>query len=224
MRWTRSLLTLGVALLGACRPAPVPVAAPEPEPPAPVRVFPAPDTVWTATPGVTLRTDSAELSIARPLTRLDVIGADSLALRVRCIYCGEKVEEGWVQRDAVISAVARHDSLATGSVAGFALAVRQGAATRDLVALWPLMSTDFAFTALAAYGRDRAQSSWVSDNFRTLDQLPGLLDAGLTPLGDWWVAPPAFARVVGYRGLRAGFRRTAEGKWEWVYLVQGERP
>ena len=32
------------------------------------------------------------------------------------------------------------------------------------------------------------------------------------------------ARSLAYRGLRAGFRRTVEGRWEWVYLVQGERP
>jgi len=224
MRWTRSVLTLGIALLGACRSAPPPPPPPAPPPPPPVRVFAAPDTVWTVRPGVALRMDSAEVGIARPLTRLDVVGADSLSLRVRCVYCGEQMVEGWVPRVDVISAVPPRDSLATGSVAAFALAVRQGAAQRDLVALWPLMSTDFAFTSLASYGRDRAQSSWISENFRSLDQLPGLLDAGLTPLGDWWVAPPAFARSVGYRALRAGFHRTAEGKWEWVYLVQGERP
>ena len=129
-----------------------------------------------------------------------------------------------MHRAAVIAAIPPGDWVVHGSAAAFALALRQGAARRDLVALWPLMSTDFAFSPLASYGRDRAQSSWISDNFRALDQLPALLDAGLTPLGDWWVAPPAFARIVGYRALRAGFRKAADGKWEWVYLVQGERP
>lgn len=221
MRRKSLIPILGLALIGACRSGPPPLAAP---PPPPARTFAAPDTVWTARPGVTMRGDSAGIAIARPFTRLEVIGADSLSLRVRCLYCGERVEEGWVPRGDVISTDAPADSVTTGSVARFALAVRQAAVQRDLVAVWPLMSTDFAFSSLGSYGRDKALSSWTSENFHTLDRLPALLDAGLSPLGEWWVAPPAFARSFDYRALRAGFRRTAAGRWEWVYLVQGERP
>src|SRR5688500_12363645 len=189
MRRKSLSLMLGIVLAGACRSAPPPVA-PAPAPtPAPARVFPAPDTVWTARAGVALRGDSAEIAIARPFTRLEVVGADSLSLRVRCVYCGERVEEGWVARADVISADSPADSVLSGSVAAFAMAVRRAAVQRDLVAVWPLMATDFAFSSLGTYGRDKALSSWTSENFRTLDQLPGLLDAGLSPLGEWWVAP-----------------------------------
>ena len=222
MRRTILSLMLGTALAAACRGAPPP--APLPPPPAPARTFPPPDTVGTARPGVAMRGDSTEIAIARPFTRLEVIGADSLSLRVRCVYCGERVEEGWVPRDQLISTDAPADSVMTGSVARFALAVRQAAVQRDLVAAWPLMAADFSFSSLGSYGKDKALSSWTSENFHSLDQLPALLDAGLSPLGEWWVAPPGFARSFDYRALRAGFRRTREGRWEWVYLVQGERP
>jgi hypothetical protein len=220
MRGRSQYLIAGVALLTACQPAPRPVA-PAPVPVAPViAAVPAPDTVWTAGAGVVLRREGAEIQLARPFMRLDVIGADSVSLLVRCAACPDTIP-GWVRRDQVIHESAAGDS---AGVAHFALAVRRAAAQRDIITLRPMMATDFAFSALGSYGRDQALSSWISESFRTLDLVPGLLDGGLTLLNGWWVAPPGFANTFDYRALRLGFHQDRSGRWEWGYLVQGERP
>ena len=221
MDWSRVTIAAGLLLLGACRSSPPPPAI-QPLPP-PARVFPAPDTVWTAREAVVLRTASGDTLVPRPFTRLDVFGADSLSLQVRCAPCGDSVA-GWVDRTAVIHQPISLDSAAAGELAPFALAVRAAAIQHDQVALRRVMALDFSFSALGIYGRDRALSSWFSENFRALDRVPGMLDAGLTHLNGSWVAPPAFATSFDYRGLRLGFRRTPEGRWEWLYLVQGENP
>ena len=223
MCWRRESLLAGLALVCGCQSAPPP-APPPVVPPAPVvAVVPAPDTVWTADAGVVLRTEGAEIQLSRPFMRLDVIGADSVALLVRCAACPDTAR-GWVRRDRVIHETTEADSVGSLDVARFALMVRRAAAQHDIIALRPVMTTDFSFSALGSYGRDQALSSWISEDFRTLDRVPPLLDAGLTLLNGWWVAPPAFASTVGYRGLRLGFRKNAAGRWEWGYLVQGERP
>lgn len=191
--------------------------------PPPARVFPAPDTVWTAREAIVLRTASGETLIPRPFTRLDVFAADSLSLQVRCAGCGDSVV-GWVERTAVIHQPIPLDSAAGGEPAQFALAVRAAAIQHDQVALRRVMALDFSFSALGAYGRDRALASWFSENFRSLDRVPAMLDAGLTLLNGSWVAPPGFATSFDYRGLRLGFRRTPAERWEWLYLVQGENP
>lgn len=222
MRWSRGFVALGLLLAGACRSAP-PRDLPAPTPLPLARVFPAPDTVWTTREGVVLRTPGGDAILRRPFTRLDVFGADSLSLQVRCAVCGDSLA-GWVERSAVIHEPTSLDSAAVGDLAGFALAVRAAAVARDQIGLRRVMSTDFSFSALGTYGRDLALSSWFSENFRTLDRVPAMLDAGLSSLNGLWVAPPAFAMTADYRGLRLGFHRTADGRWEWTYLVQGENP
>lgn len=196
---------------------------PSPPPPAPAAgaAMPAPDTVWTARDSVELRGDSRGYWLPRAFTRLEVVGADSTTLLVRCALCADGAG-GRVARSQVIHEPLPIESLAAASHAELALALRAAAVAHDLDTLYPLMSRDFSFSSLGASGRDLAVASWRSENFRTLERLPELLDRGISRLGDLWVAPPEYATQYEYRPLRTGFRRSEAGRWEWVFLVRGE--
>lgn len=218
------MVTAGALLLGAgCRtvPPPPPPPAPPPEPVVEPVSYPYPDTAWTALPRVVLSDSSGSWAIEGLLTKLIVVGGDSASLRARCAICDDTVYR-WVSREEVIYEVPPVDSTTTGSIAEFAFAVRQAAVTRNMEAIWPLLAPDFTFGALSTSGKDRAVMAWMSDNFSTLDVVPGMLDAGLTEMGTWWVAPAAYARAFDYRGPRIGFTRTREGRWEWAFFVEGE--
>ena len=66
------------------------------------------------------------------------------------------------------------------------------------------------------------QNLRYSEQYRTLDRMPFVLDRGVatvvgTPV---WAAPPDYAADSRYGDLRAGFRRGPQG-WEWIFLVRG---
>lgn len=208
-----------LALVAACQrpppppaPLPTPVLAPTPA---------IPDTVWTREVGAVLRRDGGAVALPRPLTRLEVIRGDSASLLVRCGLCQDTVP-GWIGRGEVLHETARPHDAATRSLAEFALAVRTAAAGHDLTELRPVMAMDFSFSAIGSYGRDLALRSWEWERHRTLDEAVRLIDGGLVPYRDWWVAPADFATRHDYRGLRLGFRQDAQGRWEWVFLMRGE--
>jgi hypothetical protein len=213
---------LAAFVLAGCVPAQLSVPPPEsvllPAPPA---RYSAPDTVWTDAPDRALRRDAAPYVLRRAFTRLEVLEADSAELLVQCTVCGEPVI-GWVARNQVIHAPTTPDSAAVRSIAEFALAVRRAAIEQDPVALDRVLAHDFTFSSLGSYGRDLALMAWRSENYRTLSRVPALLDQGLSPMGEFWVAPPNFAERFGYSGFRLGFTRTAAGRWEWVFAVAGE--
>lgn len=209
---------LPLAGAAACHAAP---PAPPPPAPNPAPVAPAPDTVWTAAPGVVLRVDADSVVVSLPLTRLEVLASDSAGLRVRCAICAD-TRAGVVDTAAVIHRPALPETAAAGTLAEFALAVRHAAARRDLEALRSVMAPDFSFSMIGGHGRDNALEHWRWEDFRTLDRVPALLDSGLSPLHDFWVAPLEYASVLQFTGLRLGFRRTPAGRWEWVFLMRGE--
>lgn len=211
-----SIALLAATLAAGCRPPP----PPPPVIPAPTAV-PAPDTVWTGRAGVELLGDERAFALPRAFTRLEVVGADSTTLLVRCALCTDGAA-GRVRRSEVIHEALPIESLSSSTQAELALALRRAAAAHDVDTLYPLMSQDFSFSSLGASGRDLAIASWRSENFRTLDRIPEMLDRGISPLGDLWVAPPEYATQHEYRPLRLGFRRNAAGRWEWVFLVRGE--
>jgi hypothetical protein len=213
-------------LLGGClasaahQPTPPPepaevVVEPEPEP------FPATE-VWTAREDVALHAgDGAEISIPNLLTRLDVVGRDSVGLLVRCVVCREPVE-GYVDEELVVFTHLPPEISAWSELTEFALSIRDAAERRDIDALRPVMAFDFSFSFLGSQTPEDAFAVWRSEQFATLDRLPGILDRGLaSPDGRIWSAPPAFVRELGYRGLRAGFRQRVDGRWEWLYLIEG---
>jgi hypothetical protein len=213
--------TLAVLLaLGACG-GPRTAVAPEPEPaPGLVPEFPHP-LAWTNRPHVPIRTDAAAEAVPLPFTRLNVLGVDTLGLRVRCLYCIPAVE-GWVARDAVVAEAAPPRVAAAAGLAEFVLAVREAAGRRDEAALHPVMATDFTFSLEGGGGPGNAFRRWEFQGFRALDNLPPLLDRGLATRDSViWAAPPAFVTDPEYRGPRAGFRRNAQGRWEWIFLVGG---
>lgn len=215
-----SILFVSVILLGCA-------ATPPPPPPAPAAAgydFPH-DTVWTARPEAALRVDSATtIALPHPLTALVVLAADSAGLHVRCLAC-ERNDEGRVGWGSVIFESAAPPDRVRGPLAEFALAVRSAAARRDIDALRQVMSPEFTFAFIGPQGREEAIAAWVDEGYATLDVLPALLDRGLATRDQLlWAAPPAHLLEIGYRGLRAGFRRNAAGEWEWLFLVRGERP
>jgi hypothetical protein len=194
---------------------------PPPLPAPPAYEFPH-ATVWTAFPGIHLVGDSLAVEIQRPFTALHVIDASREFLTVRCANC-EGAPVGRVRQRDVVFETRSPAEAAHASLAEFALAVRAAAERADTVALAAVMAPDFTFALTGAQGAERARAAWAAGGFRTLSEVPALLDRGLAPVGRGvWAAPPAFAEALGYHGLRTGFRRSAGGRWEWLFLVRGE--
>lgn len=168
--------------------------------------------------------DSATFTLPRPMMRLDVAGRDSLGrLQVTCAYCAAPVS-GAVHEADVVWEAGTPAVAAAGSLADFALAIRDAAAWRRTEALGPVMVSDFTFGLAAQRDRGVTMTAWAWENFRNLDQVPRLLDEGMVEIDrDFWVAPAEYADRPGYQGLRIGFRRDPEtGRWEWLFLVRGE--
>lgn len=205
-------------LLSSCSLLQPAASAPSPDEPQP----PAPPmrSVWTATPGLQIA-DSVAL---RPFTRLEVLTADSLGLQVRCSLC-PGAPEGVVRETDVVVRALPPEVAAWGSLAEFALSIREAAAERDVEALLPAMVDDFSYSFVGVQSPEVAVEVWRSEDFATLDEIPALLDLGLSSVdGRIWAAPPAFTEGLGYRGLRVGFRQRSDGRWEWLYAIRGIVP
>jgi hypothetical protein len=216
-------LVFPLLLLAGCStsPPPPPVAPPEPvEPP-----FEFPHAyVWSGRPGIELRVDSVTTAdIPRAHTRLDVIDADADGVVVRCARCAGSVEgrADWadVEWEALEPAAAAH-----GSISGFALAIRRAAERRDVEALRRVMARDFTYSLIGPQGREAALVVWQEEGFAALGEIARILDGGLaTRDGSLWAAPAEHLEEFGYRGYRVGFRATPDGRWEWTFLIRGER-
>ncbi|MGI9182392.1 MAG: hypothetical protein ACR2H9_18085, partial [Longimicrobiaceae bacterium] len=123
IRIVRAVTFLLVAFFGAC-------GGPPPPPPAPVvehvveevPPFPHPF-VWTPQASMQIRTETGWAVVPYLFSRLEVLGTDSLGLRVRCSFCPEPVE-GWVSREEVIYESPNPHLAAHGELAEFLLAVR----------------------------------------------------------------------------------------------------
>lgn len=176
-------------------------------------------------PEVAVRHNGSATAIPRPLMRLDVDGwAADGTLQVACAYCEGEVR-GSVPSGDVVWEPALPTEAVQGTIAEFALAVREAAAWRRVEELVPVMAADFTFGFSAQRDRALAPRAWEWEGYRSLDQVPRLIDEGLVSIGqDFWVAPVAYAERPGYTGLRLGFRRDPEtGGWEWLFLVRGEQ-
>ncbi len=216
------LLFLAVPAACAGRRAPPP---PPPPPPPVVEVepvappFPHPF-VWTMRTDQPIRTESGEVVVPYLFSRLEVLGNDSLGLRVRCSFCPVPVE-GWVSPEQVVYEPTTPDLAAHRGLAEFLLAVRDAAARRDLEALQPVMVRNFIAAFDGAEGPEDAITRWRWEGFRSLDQLPALLDRGVSTRDRRiWAAPPQYLNELNYRELRAGFWRAGD-RWEWLFLVSG---
>lgn len=222
-----------VMAAAACAPAPPPPAAPPPAPAIPP--FPA-AVVWSAKADLIVQpfpqaTDSAAVDasvesgvVPRPFTRLEVLGRDSLGLLVRCLVC-QQVADGYVDQEWVIYHAFPPEVAAWGTLSEFSLSIREAAVSRDLEGLMAVMAPDFSFSFVGVQSPGSALDVWASEDFRTLERIPELLDEGLsTTTGRIWSAPPAFTADLHYRGLRLGFRQRPDGRWEWLYLIAGIRP
>jgi hypothetical protein len=212
---------LPLLILTACSSSPPP--APAPEPVAPPFEFPHPS-VWTTRPGVEIRIDTVlAADIPRPFSRLDVIAADSTGAEVRCVPCGEPLQGRVAWSDLVYEA-GTPAAAAHGTIAEFALAIRDAAQRRDLEALRSVMARDFTYALIGPPGREMALAAWAAEGFLALDLVPQLLDRGLaTRDGNLWAAPAEHLEELGYQGYRLGFRASPDGRWEWIFLIRGER-
>lgn len=211
-------------LLAACAPQPAPAPqAPPPAPPPPPPP-PPPEVVWTARPEVPLHTDSGTVAIALTFSRLEISGRAEDGLYAYCEQCPGG-PRGVVLEDDVVAAPTTPVDAATGSAAEFALALRHAAAWGKVDSLAPVMVSDFTFGFSAQRDRAAALTAWGWENYRTLDQLPAVLDRGLTEIaGGLWVAPPEYAAAPNHTGVRTGFRRNSDtGRWEWLFLVGSEQ-
>jgi hypothetical protein len=86
-----------------------------------------------------------------------------------------------------------------------------------------MMAPDFSSGFVGPSNPDIAVAAWRSENFNSLDEAVKLLDQGLVQQrADLWVAPDAYRTTAGYRGLRTGVGRGADGGWVWLFLVRGE--
>jgi hypothetical protein len=152
---------------------------------------------------------------------LDAIGRDSVGLIVRCGICaGEPV--GYVGFDDIVYEVLPPDVAAWSTLADFALSIRDAAAARDLDALRAVMAFDFTSSLVGVQNPDAAFAMWRGEEFESLDRVPSIMSQGLASMDELiWSAPLAFVYDVNYRGLRLGFKRRADGRWEWVYLIRG---
>ena len=218
MQRLRAAASLGLVFLAACAPSRVeapPSSAPAPPPPFPHAV------VWNRSAGAELVGDSVRHRLPRLAMRLDVLEADSASLRVRCAACPDRAE-GWIPMEGVVAEIRSPAEAAGGELAEFVVAVRAAAAARDVVALRPVMTRRFVHSLWGGDGIVEAVSGWERGSFQTVDPLPALLDAGVAPYGDVWVAPPEHAERRGYGGLRTGFRQE-DGLWRWMFLVRDGR-
>ncbi len=214
------LLTL-VLSIAACAAAPPPPPPPPPVPePVVIPPFPFP-TVWTAAADVELRTEDGIETVDHVFTRLNVVHRDSVGLLVSCEVCSPETI-GYVKLTDLVYDPEEPVDAAEEGIAEFALAVRDAALRRDLEALRPVMSPYFSYLLSGGEGPDSALGYWTIERFRSVDLLPFLLDEGLTTRDSTlWVAPPAFFADVEYTGHRAGFSRSPEGTWQWVFLING---
>ncbi|HET7275998.1 MAG TPA: hypothetical protein VFI91_12590 [Longimicrobiaceae bacterium] len=210
-----------LAMLAACAPEPPP---PPPTPPAPVPepivVPPFPfAAVWTARTDVVLSSEGDTSIVPRTFTRLEVVGRDTVGLLVRCEVCTPPAT-GYVALADIVYDPTTPALAAEEGIAEFALAIREAALRRDLAALRPVIAEDFTYSLTGGEGPESALISWEMERYRSIDYLPRLLDQGLaTRDSTLWVAPPEFLQDLTYTGRRAGFKRSPEGRWEWVFLV-----
>ena len=87
------------------------------------------------------------------------------------------------------------------------------------------MVSDFSSSLVGLQTPEVALEVWRSEDFRTIDLIPGLLDQGLSTRDSViWSAPPAYTDDLYYRGPRLGFRRDPNGRWEWLFLMTGIMP
>jgi hypothetical protein len=181
--------------------------------------------VWTARDGIAFLQEGREGTVVlRQFTRLEVIRREGGGWRVRCAVCVEPVE-GIVSDKDIVHMAYPPEIAAWGSLAEFALAVRNAAEEERLDLLAPVMVGDFTQSLVGPQTPPMAFEVWRSENFATLSQLPGLLDQGLSTRDTMlWTAPPAFTESLYYRGPRAGFRRRPDGRWEWLFLIAGLLP
>ncbi|HUE95215.1 MAG TPA: hypothetical protein VMN39_01060 [Longimicrobiaceae bacterium] len=207
------------AFLPACVAAVAPPVPEVGEPP--LSSFPA-EVAWTARPDVALeRTGEDAAIIARPFTRLEVLGQDTLGVHVRCAVCDRSPDGVAAPSDLVYEALPP-EVAAWGSLAEFALSLRHAAASRDLEALRPVMPGDFIFSFVGPQTPHDAFAVWRSEDFVNFDRIPDLLDRGFGTIdGRIWAAPPEYADDLNYRGLRLGVRQQPDGRWEWIFLVRG---
>jgi hypothetical protein len=228
----RRAAVLTLCLLTACggparRPAPV---APPPLPPPPVVADTAPpappqitvnQSVWTRDAGTFLRGESSGVRLPYIFMRLEVLRADTTDLLVRCVHCpGEP--QGWVTRQNVVHWVRPPQETRKLDLADFVLTVRDAAARQDVETLRRAMSREFVHSlGPLEMGLLETFASWEREQYRTLDRLPFILDRGVAtvPGTPVWAAPPEYAGSIGYRDLRAGFKRGTDG-WEWIFLVR----
>jgi hypothetical protein len=194
----------------------------EPEPdPEPLQPFPFAQ-VWSSKPGLGLVDEFGSVqSIPRLFTRFETLGRDSRGVLVRCDVCLQPLS-GYIDEDLLTFVHLAPEVSAWGSLAEFALSVRDAAEKRDLAALRPVMAPDFSYSFVGEQIPEMALEVWRSEEFAMLDLVPRLLDRGLdTRDGRVWSAPPEFVHQLGYQGPRLGFRQRAEGRWEWLYLIKG---
>jgi len=205
------LLVAGCAHRPASPPSPAEVVT--------VEVFPH-ALGWTGSSGAQLRTAEGEpLPSPRPFTRVEVIGIDSVGLRVRCEGCGGV--EAYADPERLLFEPLSPRDATEGTLEEFALAIRDAAARRSLESLRPVMSPEFSHGFIGTQTPESAFATWIAEDFATLDAVPALLDGGLASRdGRIWSAPPEFVEQLGFRGLRIGFRQV-EGRWEWIYLIRG---
>jgi hypothetical protein len=169
-----------------------------------------------------VRRDSAASVIPRLLTRVQVLSADSGDFRIRCGACADTTS-GLVAATELIFTPPPLAEAVHGTAAGFALALRDALAKHDVSALRGVMAPDFSSGFVGPANPDIAIVAWRGESYRSLDEAVALLDGGLVPLrGEVWVAPAEFRDRPGYRGLRLGLRRGADGRWVWLFLVRGE--
>lgn len=218
----RSLTLMLLLATGCATAAPAPVSPPEPvEPPF---AFPH-ENVWTARPDAVIVVDSVTArALPRPFTRLRVLDADPEGVTVRCEVCVDAVVEGRIGWEEVVFDPDTPVSAAHGTLSEFALAVRAAAERGDAEALRLVMARDFTYALIGQRGREVALSAWEAERWESLAHVPRLLDRGLATRDSLlWAAPAEHLETMGYRGFRLGFRGTADGRWEWTFLVRDDR-
>jgi hypothetical protein len=191
---------------------------------APVVVLPYPEAVvWTVRQGVEIATEFGTRTVPHPFTRLDVLQRDTAGLRVGCGLCDPPLT-GYVAEQELIGNSVRYplEVASWSTLPEFLLSLRYAAETRDLGALRQVMADDFSYDFFAVQTPEAAFEVWRAEQFRTLDELPFILDRGVTsPDERVWASPPQFLSDLTYHGPRAGFRRRPDGRWEWLFLIRG---
>jgi hypothetical protein len=221
----RKLVVLA-ALAGCTAGPPLPSANPATLAPEAGPAEPLPfEAAWTGREGIAfLRGPGESTLVLRPFTRLRVLGREAGGWRVRCEVCIEPIE-GILGDDDIVHTPLPPEVAAWGSLAEFALSIRAAAEAEQLELLLPVMIEDFTQSLIGPQTPAMALEVWRSENLTTLSQLPGLLDQGLSTRDTLlWTAPPAYTESFYYRGPRAGFRKRADGRWEWLFLIAGLRP